>query len=352
MHRKSFVFAALAVALLLIPAFGGAKRTPRTETNAWRNNIPPRLQWENNHGYCGEVSLISAGLYYGQYMSQYDARAVATKNAPQSSSQLLLGINDVYAAQQMHLKYIAFDTDDEESSDDFLAWVKQNVVKGYPVVIGVFINQYLFDEGKKPGDDEYDHIVPVNGIDTNHPFSDPNYYADDKVYFSDNGLWPLGGPAVYMYNYACGPFQLSREQANAPTSPIYSLPLCTPDNTVGNYGIAITGVADVNGDTLPVRITANLNYEKPDIANKSNTRPSPTPLMLTITVSNLVPNVKYTLYRYNALDSVPESNFNAKAHQAYESWNFEITTGTTYVTTEMIQSDEIAVYRAVKASAP
>lgn len=352
MLRKSFAFALIIAALFLIPAFGGAKRTPRIETNAWRNNIPPRLQWENNHGYCGEVSLISAGLYYGQYMSQYDARAVATKNEPQSTSQLLLGINDVHAAQQMHLKYIAFDTDDEESSDDFLAWVKQNVVQGYPVIIGVYINQYLFDEGQQKGDDEYDHIVPVVGIDTNHPLSDPNYYADDVIYFSDNGLWPLNSQPVYMYNYRFGPCQLSRTQANAPTAPIYSLPLCTPDNTVGNYGIAITGVADLSGDTLPVRITTNLNYEKPDIVNKSNSRPAPTPLMLTITISNLVPNVKYNLYRYNTLDSVPESNFNAKASQAYGSWSFEITTGTTHVVTEMIQSDEIAVYRAVKASAP
>jgi hypothetical protein len=39
------------------------------------NDIPPRLQWNHNAGYCGEVSLISAGLYYGQYISQYDARS-------------------------------------------------------------------------------------------------------------------------------------------------------------------------------------------------------------------------------------------------------------------------------------
>ena len=40
--------------------------------------IPPRRQWEGNGGYCGETVMISAGLYYGQYVSQYDARAFAS----------------------------------------------------------------------------------------------------------------------------------------------------------------------------------------------------------------------------------------------------------------------------------
>ena len=40
--------------------------------------ILPREQWETNLGYCGEVALISAGLHYGQYLSQYDARDLAT----------------------------------------------------------------------------------------------------------------------------------------------------------------------------------------------------------------------------------------------------------------------------------
>ena len=69
--------------------------------------IPSRLQWNGNYGYCGEVSFISAGLYYGQYLSQYDARAIASKNARQSitSSQLLLGVNDEYAARSLRLRY-------------------------------------------------------------------------------------------------------------------------------------------------------------------------------------------------------------------------------------------------------
>ncbi len=44
--------------------------------------------------------MISAGLYYGQYVSQYTARAVASDDTPQyrRRSQLLLGGNDRHAA--------------------------------------------------------------------------------------------------------------------------------------------------------------------------------------------------------------------------------------------------------------
>ncbi|MBV8491774.1 MAG: hypothetical protein JO199_14705, partial [Candidatus Eremiobacteraeota bacterium] len=43
-----------------------------------RNAIPVRWQWMNNAGYCGETALIAAGLYYGQYTSQYVARQLAS----------------------------------------------------------------------------------------------------------------------------------------------------------------------------------------------------------------------------------------------------------------------------------
>src|ERR1700722_11587714 len=81
-----------------------ASRAGQTPPYAAANDIPPRLQWMANHGYCGEVALISAGLYYGQYASQYDARALASDGLPQNEgkSQLLLGGNDRRAARLRH----------------------------------------------------------------------------------------------------------------------------------------------------------------------------------------------------------------------------------------------------------
>jgi len=320
-----------------------------TAAETQKNPIPARYQWDANAGYCGEVSFISAGLYYGQYVSQYDARSIACKGALQNKSQLLLGKNDAYAAKQMHLNAIIWDTDSEQTTDQFLAWVKQNVVKGYPVIIGIFTNEYLFytDTDPDAGDSEYDHIVPVIGFGSNHPLADPAYYGDDTLFFSDNGLWGSTTNPPYYFNYYCDPFQADRKLANSKHGSIYSV-----NNDAANYGIAITGVADLNNDTMPVRLTTNVNNEVPPIEDKSSTRPPPMPITLTITVSGLDPNTSYNLYRYNSFDAVPDSEFNAHASNASEHWNIAISSGTTFVMTEQIQSNEMAIYRAVRADAP
>ena len=88
------------------PAAPNAPAAPAVPAVSYRvnNPIPPRTQWNANYGYCGETSFISAGLNYGQYLSQYDARAVASPNIRQSlpDSQLLLGVNDVAAAKRSY----------------------------------------------------------------------------------------------------------------------------------------------------------------------------------------------------------------------------------------------------------
>lgn len=313
------------------------------------NHIPPRFQWNSNFGYCGEVSFVSAGLYFGQYVSQYDARRLASNGMNQSkyNSQLLVGGNDRRAAAKMHLMATEWDASAQTDTASFLAWVKKNVVKGYPVAIGIYMNQYLFygNPNKNAGDRSYDHIVPVTGIGSNRPVTDKRYYGTDTITFSDNGIWDSA--EGYFFTYAFGPFQKTRQQANARTGPIYSL-----RSDGRNYGIAITGVMDTNRDTVPVRVATDVNYERPQIKNGSNVRPAPMPLILTIIVSGLTPDVEYVLYRYNDMNLVPNQQFNANASYALRSWRFTITSGSEYTRTENIMSDEIAVYRAVPAAAP
>ncbi|MBR2686395.1 MAG: C39 family peptidase [Aquamicrobium sp.] len=333
-------------------ALGNSTPVSALPTYAKTNDIPPRLQWEANYGYCGEVSLISAGLYYGQYVSQYDARAIASKNANQSTegSQLLLGVNDSYAAAQMHLNAIAWKNTSTSNTTNFLAWVKENVASGYPVVIGVYYNQRSFDVSNDPnaGDNEYDHIVPVTGVSSKHPLAkSATYYADDELTFSDNGLYTPNGKPTYVYKYPFGAFQATRREANSKAHPDYSLA-----RGGSNYGIAITGIIDRDGQTLPVRLSTNVNYEKPAMREGSNTRPASQNLTLTITVSGLQPGVSYNLYRYNSFQSVPNSAFNAAASKASRKWKINIKSGTSATMTEKIKSDEIAVYRAVPETAP
>ena len=248
----------------------------------------------------------------------------------------------------MRLNAVEYDNDTEDSTSSFLAWVKQNVVKGYPVVIGTFLNEYLFQESDvtSAGNPDYDHIVIVTGIGSNHALTDPTYYPDDTIYFSDNGCWPLSGTPQYSFAYSFASFQKDRAQANAHNGLVYSL-----SNNGSNYGVAITGVADLNHETLPVRVSTSVNYEKPEMKDGTATRPKPMSLTLTVTVSGLQPGVKYQLYRYASFDSVPVSRFNANAGNATMRWTIQSNSASQHTMTEQIISNKIAVYRAVPASA-
>jgi hypothetical protein len=358
-HLRGFTTLVLLVALT---ACGGPMKSlppvPPTTTNQaarslhqWRNDIGPRYQWNHNYGYCGEVSEISAGLYYGQYVSQYDARAAAS-DAPQNRyrSQLLLGVNALRAAENMHLRAIAPTGKFNRSTDDFLAWVKENVLLGRPVAIGIYMNQVRFYGNRKPdaGSPQYDHIVPVIGIASYQPRDERGYFADDVITFSDNGEWSSSRrEAKYYFSYAFGAFQKTRREANARRGPIYSL---TDDHR--NFGIAILGVQDGDHETLPVRVTTSIKYEHPQIAQGSSERPRAEPIVLTVTVSGLTPGDKYNLYRYKTLQSIPNRGFNKYAAKAYEKWTITGRAGGKLVMTEKIASDEVAAYRAVPANAP
>ena len=316
-------------------------------------DLPPRLQWNANYGYCGENSFISAGLFYGQYCSQYTARSLASPGVPQSraSSQLLLGVNDVSTAAAMRLKAEAWDTSREQSSNDFLIWVKEKATAGVPVIIGVFTNEYLFYKNRNPsaGDPDYDHIVPVVRIRSMQPLVPPtrNFLSTDVLSFSDNGLWSPTKVPPYTFTATFGQFLKSRRQANDPKGPVYSL-----KSNAQNYGIAITGVADPNSDTIPVRLTTSTNAEVPAMKNGSNIPPVPLSLKLTATVFIPDSSVPYTLYRYDNFAKVPDSNFNAHSGNAVQSWSIPPNSGNIFTVKLTILSNEVAVFRAVPFAAP
>ncbi len=351
--------AALAAAILALAACGGgtlprppAPQSPavalRPHAYTASNDLPPRLQWEANFGYCGEVSMIAAGLYYGQYSSQYDARAIASPGIPQNlaSSQLLVG-NAGAAATRMHLTWVRWNAQGP-SSQAFLGWVERNVALGRPVIAGLYNNydRIYGDPGPYAGSRFYDHVVPISGVSSSRPLTG-TYDPHAVVTFSDNGNYGIAADIPYVFRYAFAAFQKSRVQANQPNGPIYSLP-----SRVRDFGIAITGVADASREALPVRVATNVNYERPSIVNGSSRRPPPMPVVLTVTVSGLKPGVAYRLYRYSSFAAVPGGNYNAHASAAAKRWSFTIASGSTFTITERLASDRVAAYRAAAASAP
>lgn len=340
----------------------------------FRSKVAPRLQWNANSGYCGETSFICAGLNFGQYCSQYTARALASPGMDQhhSKSQLLLGAkNDVAAAKKMRLSASEYVGGTDANTPDFIAWAKLNLMQGHVPIIGVLNNYFALQQptpqGLETGDGGYDHIVPVLGFASDWPLKKDayRYYPSDVITFSDNGLYgPVGDPEHYpfLFSYDAAPFQGTQVEANNPTGfPIYMLHHKPP-----NYGIAITGVEHDDSDAIiPVILRCNKDRE-PKMERGSNTPPTPWHIQLTAKVDLPDQTKAYNLYRYDHFDSVPTGGFNDAPSNAVQTWHIpagtgQITTnhpkspdtvsrsGPTVVVTHDAMSSDTVVFRAVQA---
>lgn len=324
-----------------------------TLMHTYVNAIVPRLQWNENFGYCGETSFISAGMNLGQYCSQFTARSLASPGVPQHEerSQLLLGVNEVAAATAMRLDGFPFDTSSQTSTPQYLAWVKENTLAGRTVIIGVFNNGIRLREWSNPndGDPNYDHIGPILGIASRRSLQHDagTYYPEDILTFDDNGLYGPGPEGYqFRYSYHFGPFQGTRQQANQPHGPLYMERDRPP-----NYAYAVTGVLDFDGATIPVRLTAS-RHDEPQIGHHSNIPPTPEPLRLTATVTLPDPAQSYNLYLYDDFARVPTSGFNAAAGQSSRQWVIPANSGGTFVVSIEVMTDTTAVFRAVPTTAP
>ena len=178
--------------------------TPPTTTSYIypRVALKPFYQWENNDGYCGEVSMMEAGLNNGQWMSQFNARLIcgtglsqsgpngacaAHKNQVNYNAQLLIedpgtGVsgpntyaNAALCLSNSQLSATTYSYSAQSSGiagyEQYMSWVKQQVIDGHQVTVAVLLNG-----GTDP---QYDHEVAVIKLGTNHSPTDATYYSDD-----------------------------------------------------------------------------------------------------------------------------------------------------------------------------
>lgn len=324
------------------------------------NALPARVQWNANDGYCGETSLISAGLYYGQYVSQFDARVLANINfSPKDMQfyQILIGVpghktrnnNMELAAINMHLHYTMFNNYPfaKRTTKEFMLWVKNMVIRHYPTIIGVYENYSVFQQND--ADQEYDHIVPVFGITSFSSLKKrPQVYDHtDVIYFHDNSLFGGGNYYPNCFRYRMGFFQKTRGAANQINAGIYSV--SNNRNQQGNYGIAILGV---KGKGLyPVRLTTDPTYELPSIMNGSNKRPQRMQLKLGIEVSKLKPQTPYLLLKYAKFSDLPAADDFTKSYgHPQASCTILLDSGSQFKGSKVIWSDQTVIYRVVKAT--
>ena len=226
-----------------------------------RQAVQPFYQWESNNGYCGEVSMMQAGLANGQWMSQFNARRICGTGLSQSghdgtcalhhhlpnyNAQLLIedpgtGVsgpnryaNASLCLSNARLAGSTFPYTQQSTGragyKQYMSWVKQQVILGNQVTLAVLDNG-----GSDP---QYDHEVAVLKIGTNHAVTDPTYYDDDVIYFDDHGAYTLHGdhftnnPAIppgaggddkgctpFVYGYSFAALANNRAGANKPGGP-------------------------------------------------------------------------------------------------------------------------------------
>ncbi|KAI8611040.1 hypothetical protein BC830DRAFT_1172232 [Chytriomyces sp. MP71] len=318
-----------------------------SSTSAWRPvpftanstyagfNLTPHIQWQANFGYCGELSTITSGLFLGQYLSQYDVRAIGSPTLPQTvhDAQVLLGMgsdgNDVVAARYLRLGTEVWDASVLDTQR-YLVWVKRQVVAGRSVTLAVWQ-----PDGKS---DQYDHIVTAIGIASEHLMDATIYYPDDVITIVDHtGQAP-------QYTFA----DFIQTRASSRKGPDNSVPLAS--GQVYNYATAITGVMDSNQETFPISVMTDTLEEVPVMKEGSTTRPSASPVTLTVNVGGLVPGTDYKLFTYDNFNKVPGCNFNAAAGQALKVQTVRISSGSTFQLKESIQSSEMRFYRCVEAA--
>jgi hypothetical protein len=269
--------------------------------------VVPFYQWENNNGYCGEVSLMQAAMNNGQWMSQFNARLIcgtglsqsgpdgwcsSHKNVPNYNSQVL--IEDPNTGVTGPLTYADAAACIANSRlvgstypymtgygkpnlglsgyQDYMSWVKRELIAGHQVTVAI-----LWKYGTDP---QCDHEVSVIKIGTNHSPLDPAYYPDDVLYIDDHGLYtviakrlsnnnpaiPLGagsdasGCTPYVFGYTFASLAQTRKGASASTGQAYSMviPGVYPTYTYAgedgykgttaitghNYAFSISGAVD------------------------------------------------------------------------------------------------------------
>lgn len=403
------------------------------QKNVQINDIPPRLMWNIDadnwtaptSGYCGETSILSAGLLYGQYVPMYlirevlidyfiglmndpsapvtaekmwnnytnvDWNAVGSpggdytkskstkslqewfKDHGQFYSQVLPQIGDnsgdatsgfppVNAVlQTLHLDYEHYQVTSQDTKNGFIPWLKQHVVNGHPVTIG--LQDFL------PGsnDNDFDHIVTVIGWGSNQPLTETQYFGDDEIVFSDHGLvvggiQPHGGSIPYYFKYT---MEIPTKMPDTggwlpdggcqdPTNPAwsfiqdlgtkrrlklvkgvptptknkkayncntYQLAMSPSQKSDGNAGFAIKGLSPVVTTGVQVRIDTDCYYQVPCITQKQATSgimPKGQMMNHSISVAGLDASLTYNLWLFQAataaeVSSIPASGFKAYAH--------------------------------------
>lgn len=252
-------------------------------------NLPGRQQWGNRDGYCGSMSIQSAALYYGNWISQDMVRhSVGNKeilhtNIAAAISQLRFGV-DAWQYTQYSIP----------QWQPYLQWMKKSLANGWPVM------WFIYCKGDSHGPHDggyYDHIEPVFGVWSNYSLTDDNYYGEDVLVHNSD----YDGNHYYrsfdsLPDTAAMDGNCANAQPGVGNNEMYP---CIPSDNY-NYGFAISGLVDPDMIVLPSQLSISSSSE-PDLDNGA----PPVNFTGILNATSLTPGQAYIIYRYDDENKCP-----------------------------------------------
>ena len=292
------------------------------------------MQWNINGGFCGAFSLQTLMMVHGAWVSEdlvrkanIGARCFGHGNGPNSTVCMSKDDGDCissppngcevgpenYAAtcKGLRLDCDVWDyTRATPQTAAYKSWLKAHLVAGTPVVWVPMLkgaSNTPYGNRSCPGGGHFNHHEPVLGIGSNRSLSDLTVYDDDwLVHLSDEDEREL-----VTYYRTFGSLQDSYAMAGncLHSDPTRSCAYpCFFDDVT--YGIAVRGFqqqqqppAAAADRRLPVSIDVDITAE-PDGRDGDK----PVELHANVTVHELTPGARYTLYRYGGFNSFPASS--------------------------------------------
>ena len=279
-------------------------------------DIPPRLQWDERNGYCGECSVQQILLFFGGYASQYKIREIFDPTQKrdlwvENNGPVLKALR--LTSEQWNYKQA------RPQYQKFLVWMKKHIHRGHPVIMGVF---YWDPEEPSP---DYDHIVPAIGA-ASKDFS--RYLPEDTLTFNDD-YTPRSFTRLFRTLYDTRSMEGNGSRYE----------FCIPQGV--DYGCAVTGIRDDDKATRPVRVKMN-RWDEPNPWQGE----SPVTFRATVTARALTAGRTYVLLRYDDYRKVPVKGFLSSAYSSSRTFT---ATGATAVFNDGFKSNGVVIYRCVPA---
>jgi len=289
-------------------------------------NAQPGLQWMDDGGYCGAWSIQRAAMVKGAWISQAQVRSHAKPGGGHDTE--ILATNIEPALKALKLRFTGFDYKHlpTPQANAYRKWIKQNLVagnavvwmimqpgEGYPVYPSLPKNSY------------YGHIEPVVGILSDHPLNDTQWYDDDYiVHFTDADNHPYYRSMASLPETAAN---CAEAKGNCHDDYV-GFPAI--DDQLG-FGWAIDDMEDA---TTSLPISLHVDKDEPQGVSR--------PLIGTLTINGLTKHKKYSLYRWDSVESAFDYSKPHSVHRFVASNATQV-----YTDSETIPSSGATYYRCV-----